>query len=113
MIFLRKQNSLKNMLTNVIPYIILTILGFLRLRVLLDKLGVEIYALNQLFIQIFAYISIAEAGIGTLITQLYYKYFAINDKEKINQIYTSSKKVLKIISIIMLGIGFVISSLYP
>lgn len=106
---MRKENSLKNILTNIIPYIILTILGFLRLKVLLDKLGVEIYALNQLFIQVFAYISLAEAGLGTLITQLYYKYFANNDKEKINQVYTSSKKVLKIISIIMLTIGFVIS----
>ncbi len=106
---MRKQNSLKNILTNIIPYIILTVLGFLRLRVLLDKLGVEIYALNQLFIQIFAYISLAEAGLGTLITQLYYKYFVNNDKEKINQVYTSSKKVLKLISIIMLVIGFIIS----
>lgn len=106
---MRKQNSLKNILTNILPYIVLTILGFLRLRVLLDKLGLEIYALNQLFIQIFAYISLAEAGLGVLITQLYYKCFANNDKNKINQIYTSSKKVLKNISLIMLIIGFIIS----
>lgn len=106
---MRRENSLKNILTNIIPYLILTVLGFLRLRVLLDRLGVEIYALNQLFIQIFAYISLAEAGIGTLITQLYYKYFANDDKEKINEIYTSSKKLLKLISIIMLIIGFIVS----
>lgn len=106
---MRKKNSFKNILTNIIPYVILTVLGFLRLKVLLDKLGIEIYALNQLFIQIFAYISLAEAGLGTLITQLYYKHFASGDKEKINQVYTSSKKILKIISLIMLSIGFVVS----
>ena len=106
---MRRKNSLKNILTNIIPYIILTILGFFRLKILLDKLGIEIYALNQLFIQIFAYISLAEAGLGTLVTQLYYKHFANDDKEKINQVYTSSKKILKIISIIMLIIGFIIS----
>lgn len=106
---MRKENSLKNILTNVIPYLVLTILGFLRLRVLLDKLGVEIYALNQLFIQIFAYISLAEAGLGTLITQLYYKHLVNNNKEKINEVYTSSTRILKNISIIMLSIGFIIS----
>lgn len=106
---MRKEKSLKNLLTSVIPYIALTILGFLRLKVLLEKLGVEIYALNQVFINIFAYISLAEAGIGTLVTQLYYKHFVSNDKEKINVIYSTSQHVLKIISVIMIGVGIVIS----
>lgn len=106
---MRKEKSLKNFFTNIIPYIILTVLGFFRLKVLLNQLGVEIYALNQLFIQIFAYISLAEAGIGTLITQQYYKCFVDNNREKINQIYSSSQKLLRIVSYIMLGAGIIIS----
>ena len=43
---MRKEKSLKNLLTSVIPYLILTVLGFLRLKVLLEQLGTEIYALN-------------------------------------------------------------------
>lgn len=106
---MRREKSLKNLLTSIIPYIILTVLGFLRLRVLLDRLGVEIYALNQVFINIFAYISLAEAGVGTLITQLYYKHFVNVDKDEINIIYSTSKHVLKIISIVMLLAGIIIS----
>jgi len=106
---MRKQRSLKNLITSVIPYFILTILGFLRLKVLLQQLGTEIYALNQVFINIFAYISLAEAGIGTLITQLYYKYFVEDDKENIKEVFSASKKILMIISLIMILGGFLIS----
>ena len=72
----RKTQTIKNVLSYLIPYFIIAILGFVKLKYLLSGLGVEIYALNQLFIQIFAYISILEGGIGVLITQAYYKYFA-------------------------------------
>ena len=82
---MRTKKSLKNIVTSIIPYLFLTFLGFLRLKVMLNSLGDEIYALNQLFIQIFSYISLLEAGVGTLVTQLYYKYFANFNQEKICQ----------------------------
>lgn len=106
---MRKEKSIKNILTSIIPYILLTFLGFLRLKVMLDSLGEEIYALNQVFIQIFSYISLVEAGVGTLITQMYYKYFAKDDKNKICKIFSYSNKLLKKISIIMVICGVVIS----
>lgn len=106
---MRKESSIKNILTSIIPYIFLTFLGFLRLKVMLGGLGEEIYALNQLFIQLFSYISLLEAGVGTLITQLYYKCFVKNDKKKICEIYSYSNKLLKKISLIMVICGLVIS----
>lgn len=106
---MRKTNSIKNLLSNIIPFIILTILGFFRVNVLLKFLGVEIFSLNQLFFQIFAYISLAEGGIGALINQQYYKLIANKDKNKINKLYTSSKKLFNNISVIILTSGFVLS----
>lgn len=106
---MRKEKSLKNILTSIIPYILLTFLGFLRLKVMLNSLGEEIYALNQVFIQIFSYISLLEAGVGTLITQMYYKCFAKDDKSKICRIFSYSNKLLKKISIIMIICGVAVS----
>lgn len=106
---MRKEKSIKNILTSIIPYFFLTALGFIRLRVMLDSLGEEIYALNQLFIQLFSYISLLEAGVGTLITQLYYKHFVNKDKKRICEIYSYSVKMLKKISVFMLISGLVIS----
>lgn len=106
---MRTQKTVKNILTSVVPYLFLTFLGFLRLKVMLNSLGEEIYALNQVFIQIFSYISLLEAGVGTLITQLYYQYFAKLNKDKICKIYSYSKKLLNKISLIMIICGLIIS----
>lgn len=107
----RKTQTIKNVLSYLIPYFIIAILGFVKLKYLLSGLGVEIYALNQLFIQIFAYISILEGGIGVLITQAYYKYFTDEniDKNKIVSIFIASKKILNKIATLMIIIGIVVS----
>ena len=92
---MRKENSIKNFLTSFLPYIILAVLGFLKLDIFLNSLGEEVYALNQLFLQIFAYVSMADAGIGTLIVQRYYSLFESKDNDAINKIYNGSRKYLK------------------
>ncbi|MDD2518925.1 MAG: hypothetical protein PHG18_03460, partial [Bacilli bacterium] len=106
---MRKSNSIKNFITSIIPFGILVLLGFIRINVFIKELGIEIYAVNQLFFQLFAYISLVEAGVGTLIQQQYYKYLANMNKNKILAIYNKSKKILKKISIIILILGFIVS----
>ena len=106
---MRQKNSIKNIISTIIPYFVLTLLGFFRVRAYLDTLGQDIYSLNQLFFQIFSYISIVEAGAGALVTQLYYKALVDKDKDKINIIYTSSKYTLRKIAVIILAIGIGVS----
>lgn len=106
---MRQENSVKNIITTIIPYFIFTFLAFIRVRVYLDTLGQEIYSLNQLFFQVFSYISIVEAGAGALVTQFYYKALADKNKTEINIIYTSSKYTLRNIAAIILLIGSGIS----
>jgi O-antigen/teichoic acid export membrane protein len=105
----RKENSIKNLVTSVVPYFLITLLGFTRVNAYINGLGEDVYALNQVFLQIFSYISIAEAGAGTLVTQLYYKALADKDKKEINIIFTSCKHIFRIISLIIFGIGIVVS----
>ena len=88
---MRKKKSFRNFVTSFFPYLIVLILGFVKIDVFLSTLGEEIYALNQLFFQLFAYISLAEAGACTYIIQLYYKHFVNGDKEKIKETYQGSK----------------------
>ncbi len=106
---MRKEKSIKNFITSIIPYVILLLLGFLRVSVFVKFLGDEKYALNTLFYQIFIYLSLAEAGAGTYIIQLYYKCFANDDKKEIVNIYNSAKSLLKKIALIILGIGVILS----
>lgn len=106
---MRKSNSIKNLLTSITPFFILTILGFFRVNIFLATLGMDIFSLNQVFFQIFAYISLAEGGIGALINQQYYKLLVANDKNSINSLYTSSKKMFNKISLIIFVLGIVLS----
>ena len=110
---MRKSNSLKNFITSTVPFIILIFLGFWKINVWQNSLDEDIYALNQLFFQIFAYLSLAEAGIGSLVLKEYYKLFVKEDKETICIYYTLSKKMLRIVCYIIIAAGVVISFFLP
>lgn len=105
----RKISSTKNFITTIIPFFFIAILGFWRVSAFIENLGEEIYAVNQIFYQIFAYLSLAEAGIGAVVVQKYYKLLIDKNKEEINNVYSASKIFLNRISILMLVIGFVFS----
>lgn len=110
---MRKSNSLKNFITSTVPFIILIFLGFWKVNVWQNSLDEDIYALNQLFFQIFAYLSLAEAGIGSLVQKEYYKLFVTDDKEKICVFYTLSKRMLRIVCFVIIVIGLVLSFFLP
>ena len=106
---MRTRNAIKNLFTTIIPYFLIAVLGFAKVRVFLGTLGEDIYTLHQLFAQIFSYLSIVEAGAGALVTQLYYKALLNKNENEIRTIYTSSKYTLKKIAVIIFVIGVGIS----
>ena len=89
---MRTKNSFFNLITSIIPFTVFVILGFLKVKVWQAKMDENIYALNQLFFQLFAYLSIAEAGIGAIIQKKYYSLLIDKDTESICKYYTLSKK---------------------
>lgn len=108
---MRKKNSIKNFITTFIPYIILGILGFVRVKIFLNGFGEEISALNQLFNNIISYLTLAEGGIGLFIVQKYFKLLQDNNKKEINSYFSSSKIFLKRVGYFMLGSSILVSFL--
>lgn len=106
---MRKENSLKNFITSTIPFIILIFLGFWKVNVWQNSLDADVYALNQLFFQLFAYLSLAEAGIGALVLKEYYRLFVEDNKEEICIYYTLSKKMLRKVCYVIMILGFILS----
>ena len=106
---MRKKNTIKNFITSIIPYIIFTLLSIVKVKIFLNKLGDEIYASNQLFNQLFTYISLVEGGVGALIIQKYYKHFINKSYDEINKIYSKSIKSMEKISLLIFIISFVLS----
>lgn len=110
---MRKENSLKNFITSTVPFFILVFLGFWKVNVWQNTFSNDVYALNQLFFQIFAYLSLAEAGIGSIVQKEYYKLLITDDKDTINIFYTLSKKMLRQVSAVIAAAGFVVSFFLP
>ena len=106
---MRTKNSIKNILSVVIFNVIIGVLGFVKARVFVDGLDNDIYSLNQLFYQIFAYIAIADIGFGLIINKQLYKALSKDDKKEVNNIYSSSKIFFRNIGLIMFGIALVTS----
>ncbi len=106
---MRTKNSFFNFITSIVPFAVFVVLGFVRVGVWQDKMDENIYALNQLFFQLFAYLSIAEAGIGALIQKKYYFLLAQHDEDTICEYYTLSKRMLRKVCYIILAAGVILS----
>lgn len=106
---MRKENSIKNFITSTVPFIILIFLGFWKVNVWQNSLEADVYALNQLFFQLFAYLSLAEAGIGALVLKEYYRLFVTEDREEICVYYTLSQKMLRQVCGVIMALGIVLS----
>ena len=109
MITLRTKKSFINAISVLIFNLIIGILGFIKVRVFVQGLSNDIYSLNQLFYQVFGYIAITDIGFGLLLNKALYQAFAEDNQEKINDIYSTSKKFYNIIALVMIVISIFIS----
>jgi len=106
---LRTQKTIKNIISTFIPYILIGILGFIKVKVFVHFLNDDIYSLNQLFYQVLGYLSLVDSGFGLLIVQKLYKAFSDNNEDEINNIYSTAKIFFRNIGLIILSLGFIVS----
>lgn len=95
----RTQNIRKNLIFNCVKYCAQIVLQFVLRTILIYMLGAEYLGLNGLFTNIFAFLNLAELGIGSSIVFSMYKPIAENDIEKVKALDNLYKKLYLIISI--------------
>lgn len=105
----RTDNVKRNLIFNMIKYVTQLVLQFLLRTVLIYAMGAEYIGLNGLFTNIFAFLNLAELGIGSAIVYSMYKPIAENDIEKVKALQNLYKKFYFYISIIILVLGIVIT----
>lgn len=110
---MRTKNSAKNLITTIIPFVIIGLLGFVRVKIFVGYLGEDISSINQLFYNILAYLSLAESGIGVFVVQKYYQCFVDDNREKINVLYSTSKVFFRRVAYFMLVAGALVSFFLP
>lgn len=98
---MRTKKSIYNFISDVIPFIILGVLSFLRINYIIKYYGEDTNGYMQLITQIFSYLALAEAGFGTAVIYKLYKPLADNDQKKISSIVNGSKIIFKKIALVM------------
>ena len=96
---MRTRNSLFNLLSDILPQILIILISFFRVKIFLEYMGADNLGVYQLYGQILSYLSLAELGLTS--AAMYYLYRPISEKnyKKINAILSGVKKAFQYILI--------------
>lgn len=108
---MRTKKIFLNMLSDIIPYLLIGIVGLIKVKFLVTYIGDVGNGYYQTINQIITYVFLAEVGFGDAVTYSLYKAFAKNNQKEINEIYSGSRKIFKKIGYIILGIIFLVTLL--
>lgn len=106
---MRTKRVIYNVVTGIIPQMIIGVLGFIKINIFINTLGIELNGLMQLFAQLFAYLSLAEGGIGSAIQFRLYKLLSKKDWKSINSLLSGAQTTFRKIAYVIIGVSLVIS----
>lgn len=104
----RSNNSIKNVLTSFIYFIIVNIFAFVMRTLLVKSIGIEYAGLNSLLTNIIGVLNITEFGLSTAVGYSLYKPLFNKNYDEINNILALFKKLYRIIASVILVLGLII-----
>jgi len=110
---MQTKKAMYNFITAFIPWIILAVLGFIKLKFFIDIFGSELNGLVQLVSQIYAYLAMAELGFASAISFKLYKPLAENDREKVSELFNGAQKLFKKVGLFIFIGGIIASVILP
>ena len=70
---MKTKRTLLNYVTDIIPLMIISVLGIFKIKFFIQKLGDETLGLYQLFSQIMIYIALVDGGLSSAVLHSLYK----------------------------------------
>ena len=107
------KKVLLNFSTDVIPLVIVSILGIFKLKLFVDILGNETLGLYQLFSQIMVYVALVDGGLSSAVLYSLYKPNATKDNQKLNELLAGALKIFSLIGLLVFTIAAAISFVVP
>ncbi len=102
---MNSTKTLKNSVISVIAQILTLLLQFINRRVFVMFLDIEYLGYQSVFGNIFSLLSVAELGIGGIISFHLYRELVTDNKEEIGKLMTLYKWVYRIIAIVIAVLG--------
>lgn len=106
---MRTKKIFLNMLCDILPYLLIGVIGIVKMDVLITYIGDVGNGYYQTINQIISYVFLAQAGFSDAVIYSLYKPFAEKNKDDINAIYGGARKIFKRIGFIILGIIFIVT----
>lgn len=102
---MNSEKTLKNSVISVIAQILTLVIQFINRRIFIIFLDIEFLGYQSLFGNVFSLLSVAELGIGNIISFHLYKEIANDNKEEIGKLMYLYKWVYRIIAAVVLTAG--------
>ena len=102
-----------NIITGILGEVVAILLGIIVPRLTLTSYGSEVNGLVNSVTQIYSYIGLLEAGIGTATLQALYKTVGKNDKDATNSVLAATNKYYHRTGILYLIATLLFSVIYP
>jgi len=110
---MRTKKAFFNLLTDVIPLILVSIIGIFKLKVFIQVLGDETFGLYQLFSQIMIYVALVDGGLTSAVLYSLYKPNSDGNKKAMSNILSAAHKIFSKIGMIVFFIAAVIAFFVP
>ena len=105
----KKKKTVLNLVTDVIPLIIISLLGIFKVKLFIEYLGQETMGLYNLFSNIMVYVSLVDGGLASAVLFSLYKPNANGDNKKVSELLSGALTKFSKIGMIVFGIAFLVS----
>ncbi len=105
----KTKKTALNLVTDVIPLIIISLLGIFKVKLFIEYLGQETMGLYNLFSNIMIYVSLVDGGIASAVLFSLYKPNSEGNDNKLSELLSGALKVFSKIGMAVFGIAFIVS----
>lgn len=110
---MRTKKALLTLITDILPQILLALIGLIKSHFFIANLGTDMNGLYSNYVQIMKYITIVDGGLTSAILYRLYKPIAEENDDKVSRILSGSRRIFQIIAVLIFVIGTGVSFLVP
>ena len=110
---MKTKKSILNFITDIIPVILIIIIGLYKSKLMIKNIETNQVGLYQLYSQLLGYATIFEFGMTSALLYRLFKPINENNQKKLNILFSSGKKVFRIISYIVIAISVIFTFFIP
>lgn len=110
---MKTKRMLLNLISDLLPTIIISLLGLIKIKLFIMVLGSDVQGLYQFFSKVMFYVSIVDGGLGSAVLYALYGPNNRNNNEEMNEILSAAGRVFSLMGITVYGLSFLVSFFVP